>query len=256
MPATHLCVPCGHQCGCEPCLRQVRGGDDKCPICRVRIESLQRVFSQSADNDGAALPGGPVPPSVTAIMSTIMRDVRLQGNGRSSAMQHHSHQPEFDPEDALSVTLWVRKRGDGYNYLVSRGEWTEGYSLGILSKGDKGGAIRGALGIGGVRWQDFVGRTRIRSGKLYPVGMTFGGGEGRLFVDGVCEKKLTLGGRIKYGKTGLWIGGEALGVGNAYKNNGPRHFLDGQIAGLEILGTCKSEAEVREEFQAGAPAGI
>jgi len=47
-------------------------------------------------------------------------------------------------------------------------------------------------------------------------------------------------------------GGGGLGWGTF-----SRHFLDGQqIAGLEILGTCKSEAEVLEEFQAGAPAGI
>merc|ERR1719420_2631842 len=43
-PADFLVVPCGHQCGCEDCLKAVQHTTGKCPICRVRIESIQRVF--------------------------------------------------------------------------------------------------------------------------------------------------------------------------------------------------------------------
>jgi hypothetical protein len=152
----------------------------------------------------------------------------------------------------------VRKNGDGYHYLVSRGEWTEGFSLGILAKHDKGGALRGALGgFSASTWQNFVSKTKIEPKKLYHVGMTFDGQFARLFVNGVCETSADLGkySRVKYERTGLWLGGEALGLGEKYSNLAPRHFLDGQIAGLEMLRRTKNEAEVMNEYQAGPPEG-
>ena len=49
-PADFLCSPCGHQCGCEACLRQVQAsGGSKCPICRVRFSAIQRVYRAGSD---------------------------------------------------------------------------------------------------------------------------------------------------------------------------------------------------------------
>ena len=48
-PATHVCVPCGHQCGCRRCLEQCRGS---CPICRRNIE----VIFDSGDLKRAGAP--------------------------------------------------------------------------------------------------------------------------------------------------------------------------------------------------------
>ena len=34
-PADHVIIPCGHQCGCGPCLTQLQGTHSPhCPICR------------------------------------------------------------------------------------------------------------------------------------------------------------------------------------------------------------------------------
>jgi adenylate kinase len=43
-PADFLVVPCGHQCGCEDCLKAVQSHSGRCPICRNQVESIQRVF--------------------------------------------------------------------------------------------------------------------------------------------------------------------------------------------------------------------
>lgn len=43
-PATFLITPCGHQCGCEECLKAIQQNGGGCPICRKPIESLQKVY--------------------------------------------------------------------------------------------------------------------------------------------------------------------------------------------------------------------
>ncbi len=37
-PAEFTVVPCGHQCGCEPCLERIRNATNVCPICRGPIK--------------------------------------------------------------------------------------------------------------------------------------------------------------------------------------------------------------------------
>eukprot|EP00746_Dinoflagellata_sp_MGD_P165323 gnl/MRDRNA2_/MRDRNA2_94526_c0_seq1.p1 gnl/MRDRNA2_/MRDRNA2_94526_c0~~gnl/MRDRNA2_/MRDRNA2_94526_c0_seq1.p1 ORF type:complete len:1049 (+),score=177.51 gnl/MRDRNA2_/MRDRNA2_94526_c0_seq1:88-3234(+) len=44
-PADFLAVPCGHQCACEECFKAIQETTQKCPICRARVESIQRVFT-------------------------------------------------------------------------------------------------------------------------------------------------------------------------------------------------------------------
>lgn len=39
-PADFLVVPCGHQCGCQACLNNIRDG--KCPICRNNLSGIVR----------------------------------------------------------------------------------------------------------------------------------------------------------------------------------------------------------------------
>jgi len=40
-PAEFACVPCGHMCGCQLCLSEVR----QCPICRQDFEQTVKVFA-------------------------------------------------------------------------------------------------------------------------------------------------------------------------------------------------------------------
>jgi hypothetical protein len=49
-PASHVCVPCGHQCGCGECLEIVRLASRQCPLCRARIATVVRVFAAGASS--------------------------------------------------------------------------------------------------------------------------------------------------------------------------------------------------------------
>jgi len=63
-PANFLVVPCGHQCGCEECLRAVQRHSGRCPICRSHIVGIQRVFQCGRGGEcevGDPATGEPVP---------------------------------------------------------------------------------------------------------------------------------------------------------------------------------------------------
>lgn len=53
-PADYLVLPCGHQCGCEGCLRRIQS----CPICRCKIDNLVRVFACGVVDDNNQGDGG------------------------------------------------------------------------------------------------------------------------------------------------------------------------------------------------------
>uniref|UniRef100_A0A0G4I825 RING-type domain-containing protein n=1 Tax=Chromera velia CCMP2878 TaxID=1169474 RepID=A0A0G4I825_9ALVE len=42
--AEFLCIPCGHQCGCEGCLQRVQSSSGRCPICRTQMTGIVKVF--------------------------------------------------------------------------------------------------------------------------------------------------------------------------------------------------------------------
>jgi adenylate kinase len=58
--ADFLCAPCGHQCGCEACLRTIAATSGRCPICRTPVTAIQRVFrvGGAADDDDGGSHGG------------------------------------------------------------------------------------------------------------------------------------------------------------------------------------------------------
>eukprot|EP00929_Paragymnodinium_shiwhaense_P109168 TRINITY_DN75519_c0_g1_i1.p1 TRINITY_DN75519_c0_g1~~TRINITY_DN75519_c0_g1_i1.p1 ORF type:complete len:1140 (-),score=192.16 TRINITY_DN75519_c0_g1_i1:483-3902(-) len=60
-PADFLCVPCGHQCGCEECLATVQRTSGLCPICRTPVTSLQQVFACGKTENVPAVGGGGYP---------------------------------------------------------------------------------------------------------------------------------------------------------------------------------------------------
>jgi len=47
-PATHLCVPCGHLCGCSGCLGLLSRSSGACPMCRAHFTSFVHVFVAGA----------------------------------------------------------------------------------------------------------------------------------------------------------------------------------------------------------------
>ena len=231
------------------------------------------VFGKEVMEEEAAAeePYGEVPEETSAVEGVVVEGVAApedeallrveayQNSGKSRGLQKYEWRADYDPPE-LTISFWFRTKSEGYNYLISRGGWTEGYSIGVLSQHDRGGALRAALGGGDPRTPFCIlhGTTRIQTGKQYHAAMTFDGRSAGLFLNGVCEKRLEFGDKqsIRYGKTGLWIGGEALGLGNHYRARAPRHFLDGEIRGLVILGRAKSEAEVLGDFQDAIAAAI
>ena len=41
---SHLCVPCGHMCLCAGCVDAADAVTNGCPICRVAVREIVRVF--------------------------------------------------------------------------------------------------------------------------------------------------------------------------------------------------------------------
>ena len=92
-PADFLCSPCGHQCGCEGCLKRVRN----CPICRAPIQNLQRVFKAGVGDESDVLT--PLRPSDAVVAP--LEPLRLDGGAREPL--DDDAWPE-DAEEAISPT--------------------------------------------------------------------------------------------------------------------------------------------------------
>lgn len=262
--------PRRHALFCDHCEHIQEADHPFCPLCGTKIpvlvpDAATRSTSQgeqkSSQGEQKSSPSPSPPEKLRSSRAPILHGINVVGDGRGFASQY-KHDPKFDCR-SLSITLWVTKKNDSYNWLVSRGEWTEGYSIGFLSKGDCGGAIRAAFGSCG----HFVGKTRIKKNTLYHIGLTFDADSSVacLYVNGSLDQRKDFAGKqIKYhtlvgskGKTrvfkGLWVGGEALGLGSLHRGAKPRHFLHGEIRGLEIVGFAKSASEIEEQFVSSVP---
>ena len=185
---------------------------------------------------------------VTEERVPVLYEVSVVGNGRGFPKQF-KHDSKFDVA-SLSITMWVKKKNNSYNWLVSRSEWTEGYSVGILATRDCRGAIRVSFGSD----KDYiVGTTTIKKNLWYHVGVTFDAetGVGCLYVNGTCEKRSDFGSKkqLQYHNEGLFLGGEALGLGTRYRGAKPRHFLHGEIRELMIVDFVKTENVMEVEYQ-------
>jgi hypothetical protein len=115
-PAYFLCSPCGHQCGCECCLKKVLQTTAKCPICRVHFSSIQRVYRAGAGPE--PVPNGYFTPvQLPTIRDTAYPDLdysldsRSAEGGVSAPQIGEDEWPEEGtslpeaPEMALSVEL-------------------------------------------------------------------------------------------------------------------------------------------------------
>eukprot|EP00485_Elphidium_margaritaceum_P017418 CAMPEP_0202728620 /NCGR_PEP_ID=MMETSP1385-20130828/185717_1 /ASSEMBLY_ACC=CAM_ASM_000861 /TAXON_ID=933848 /ORGANISM="Elphidium margaritaceum" /LENGTH=1142 /DNA_ID=CAMNT_0049394871 /DNA_START=52 /DNA_END=3481 /DNA_ORIENTATION=+ len=100
-PAEYAIIPCGHQCGCRVCLFQLKQSNASCPICRGRIERVQKVFA--THNVVIHEPK----PAISAIHGAPARqqinDVEQQifgGGGQQAAAAAQNNDAEAWPEDA------------------------------------------------------------------------------------------------------------------------------------------------------------
>jgi len=136
----------------------------------------------------------------------------------------------FNPNNEISILTWSIVNHSGYHYLVSRGEWTETYSIGILKTSDKRGVARAWLG------KILHTKDPVPRGKVVYLALTYDGNTVKFFMNGKLHAKAKVSAYRPY-KTSLWLGGEALGLGSKYKYLRERHFIDGKLW-VEIYGKC------------------
>lgn len=43
-PREALLQPCGHVCVCQDCIKRIVLADNKCPVCRILVSSVQKAF--------------------------------------------------------------------------------------------------------------------------------------------------------------------------------------------------------------------
>ena len=54
-PVCSVVVPCGHMCGCNSCLQRIIDGDDaRCPICRIPIDHIMKVYRTGVANQSSS----------------------------------------------------------------------------------------------------------------------------------------------------------------------------------------------------------
>ena len=159
-------------------------------------------------------------------------------------MCQFKHTPDFDTQ-RLTLMFWLRLNTKGYHWMISRGEWTEGYSIGVLSQNEgraTGGKIRACLDISGTNNDYIFSTTSLQAHAWYHVALVYDGSHGRLYVNGNCEtiREFPPDSCIRYNKYDLFVGGEALGLGQKYKSYKPRHFLNGCMKDCRVIGKALS----------------
>ena len=110
-PADHLCSPCGHMCGCEDCLTVVHRTSGRCPICRSRVERIQKVFdctsatgrSPAAGSSAASVvPMDPLAPLARRDMDEVL-DPGL--TAADDAWSDDEVTPDVSPQQDTGITL-------------------------------------------------------------------------------------------------------------------------------------------------------
>lgn len=169
-------------------------------------------------------------------------------------MLRFPRKPEYDVRGPLTIKCWFNlTERDVYHTIISRGEWTEGYSLMVLAPFDRRGTLRGCVGapLGAGGWGDFVSSTPVEAGQWYHAALVFDGTSVQLYLNGVLERQAPLqASTLSYANTDLWVGGEALGLTRSYRGSAPRHFFRGHIADLVVDARATSAEEMMAEYAA------
>lgn len=92
-PASHLVVPCGHQCLCEGCVPLLR--DNKCPVCRCDVMQTIRVFAC----------GWQVPEPAAPISKDQKRKQRSHSESKKKASKKLKDKKKAKTETATTVAL-------------------------------------------------------------------------------------------------------------------------------------------------------
>lgn len=108
-PADFLVIPCGHQCACEDCLKKIQASSGDCPICRVNITSIQRVFKCGDDgmvesvsasgNNGSRLQ---YDPTAGLAVHQDIDDVLDKGTKSNNANEWPDEEDDWSDEAELS----------------------------------------------------------------------------------------------------------------------------------------------------------
>lgn len=150
---------------------------------------------------------------------------RFDGSG---LQPRYRSAPERDVGECLTIRCWCKITADhGYHVIISRGEWTEGYSLMVLDTHDRHGGFRGFFG------DAIVSANPAPRGTWCHVAMICDQKTLRLYVNGVLESEVRRHIPPLPGAD-IWVGQEALGSGNLYRGERHRHFLRGHVSMLSV----------------------
>lgn len=185
-------------------------------------------------------------------MAPVFELSSFRGTGVRDSTLKYEWNIDYDPVDAFTIMCWVKTESSEDHYFVSRGAWTEGYSLGVMAKEDGRGTLRGWMA------KTLYSNTPIDINKWYHFAFVFTGSalhELQMYVSGKLDNSCTITTfpSQHFAQTGLWIGGEALGLGRTHQSMSPRHFLKGEMREVRIYADAWSAEEIQKEFSHGVP---
>jgi len=191
----------------------------------------------------------------------------FEGAGSHASLRRFPYRPEYDTAQALSISCWFHVAAERDSHtIVSRGDWTMGFSLMVLDVRAPGGNLRGYLGND---YGPLFSSSRVCSNRWHHVVLVAGSGVAKLFLDGVLEAEslrqpgqggggvanhvadeergLWMGGDDQ--GTGVWVGGEAVGLETSFLDARPRNFFTGRIADLAIVARALEAKDVLATYE-------
>jgi len=194
----------------------------------------------------------------------------FEGAGSHASMRRFPYRPEYDTARALSISCWFHVASErGSHTIVSRGDWTTGFSLMVLDVGELGGNLSGYLGSD---YGPLFSSSCVFFNRWHHAALVVGSGVAKLFVDGVLEAEslrqpgnpgqgggraadhvadeergLWIGGDDQ--ETDVWVGGEAVGLEASFLDARPRNFFHGRIAGLAIVAQALEAKDVLATYE-------
>jgi hypothetical protein len=118
-PVCSVVVPCGHMCGCNSCLQRILDGDDaRCPICRIPIDHIMKVYRTGVANQSSSTGSDLLhhhPPNTPASSEQLLR----RALGEAEATATATRVPNFlDVEATIAWQLEEFPTGREPPYLL------------------------------------------------------------------------------------------------------------------------------------------
>ena len=151
------------------------------------------------------------------------------------------HSASLDMKEAITISVWVKPdTGPGYHVIACKGSFTYFFSTNsgrvalLIGKADRSSwniVVFGNTALNNARWYHLVG--------------TYKNGVGRVYVDGVEDRRLT-GSNENIGSYTAWL---SLGSASSYYSG---YYFNGIIDELRIYNLSLTSAEIQKLYAEGA----